>query len=46
MRECAGRSAAMKITIIENGPIILDTKEQLSIDAAGSRRRKYGERRH
>ena len=32
----------LKVTIIENGPIILDTKEQVSVSAAGSSEEKPG----
>lgn len=32
----------MKLTIIENGPIILDTKDSVAIDAAGSSEEKAG----
>jgi len=41
-RERGGRKAGMKITIIENGPIILDTKDRLPIDAGGAKEEKEG----
>lgn len=42
VRECGGRKGGMKITIVENGPIILDMKERLSIDAGGVKEEKEG----